>query len=41
MNGRRAIPEDDEYYGPVDEWADSNSFVQLLQRLEKINRGYD
>lgn len=41
MTGRRAVADDNEYYGPVDEWSDSNSFVQLLQRLEKLNRGYD
>lgn len=51
MNGRRAVDED--YYGPtttvsdsgvpaqIEDWGDTNSFVQLLQRLEKINRVYD
>ena len=48
MNGRRAVNED--YYGPTaadsggpqfEDWGDTNSFVQLLQRLEKINRVYD
>jgi len=50
LNGRRSA-EESVFYGPAaaelpapdyTEWNDSsNSFVQLLRRLEKLNRGYD
>lgn len=38
LNGRRSANEEDFY---VDEWGDNNSFVRLLQRLEKLDKGYD